>query len=277
MEPGPTGAWSAGVGTAVSLLALGLAGFLLYLTVGSGIAEGRTQENLFKTFRGQLAAAVAPVGPAPIGDPVAIVAVPRLRLRAVVVEGTTSGQLLVGPGHRRDTPLPGQPGTSVLLGRRSLAGGVFARLPELRVGDTITVTTGQSDGIGFRVTGVRDSRSPGLAAPPGAAPTLSLVTADPPLRPTHSIIITAALSTPVLAAAGPRPAIAAAERSLAPDGSGLLAVVLWSQLLVLLSVVTTWLYLRWHRWSTWIATTPALLAVLWNVYENLARLLPNLL
>ena len=270
-------AWRRGAGLSLCLLALGLVGLLTYLWVGAGLAETRTQENLFKTFRGRLAAAVAPVGPVAAGQPVAIVSVPRLGLRAVVVEGTASGQLLDGPGHRADTPLPGQPGASVLLGRRSLAGAPFAHLDRLRVGDTVVVTTGQASGITYRVTGLRDSRSPVTAPVAGAAPTLSLVTADPPLRPTHSLIVTASLTSPVQPSGGARPALAPSGKSLAGDGGGLLPAVLWAQLLVLLAVATTWSYARWRRLPTWLVSTPVLLAVLWNVYENVARLLPNVL
>ena len=50
----------------------------------------------------------SPLGPiVPVGDPVALLTIPSIGLEQVVVEGTASGDTLVGPGHRRDTPLPG--------------------------------------------------------------------------------------------------------------------------------------------------------------------------
>ena len=40
----------------------------------------------------------------------------------VVVEGTSPENLTLGPGHLRDTPLPGQAGISVVFGRRATFG-----------------------------------------------------------------------------------------------------------------------------------------------------------
>ena len=43
----------------------------------------------------------------------------------VVVEGTTSQSLVHGPGHISDTPLPGQTGNPVILGRSVTYGAPF--------------------------------------------------------------------------------------------------------------------------------------------------------
>lgn len=273
----PPRAAARSVGFALVALALLLAGFLVQALYLTPVSEARAQENLFKTFRGALSQGLAPVGPAALGDPVAVLEVPRVHLKAVVVEGSASAQLLDGPGHRPDTPLPGQPGASVVLGRRSLAGAPFADLASLQVGDTITATTGQSGGIRYRVTSVRRSTEPRLVRSDDPRNTLTLVTADPPLHPTRTVIVTAALQTPVLAAGAPRPAARAADASLARDGGGLLPLALWGQVLVLVALASTWAYVRWSRWPSWLVTTPVLLAVLWNVYENALRLLPNVL
>jgi sortase A len=34
---------------------------------------------------------------------------------------------------------------------------------------------------------------------------------------------------------------------------------------------------RWSRIAAWVVASPLLLAVLWNVFESLGRLLPNTL
>ncbi|MFD1273890.1 sortase domain-bontaining protein [Streptomyces kaempferi] len=60
------------------------------------------------------------------GTPVALIDIPAAHLHQVVLEGTDSGVLTDGPGHRRDTPLPGQSGTSVLMGRAAAYGGPSA-------------------------------------------------------------------------------------------------------------------------------------------------------
>ena len=62
------------------------------------------------------------------------------------------------------------------------------------------------------------------------------------------------------------------------SASHLVALLLWSQLLLLATLVVTWTALRTaqRRWL-WIGATPVLLAILWMVFENLALLLPNTL
>ena len=54
------------------------------------------------------------------------------------MEGTSSGTLMSGPGHRRDTPFPGQAGVSVIVGRPVLVASgltvcddIAAMLPNL--------------------------------------------------------------------------------------------------------------------------------------------------
>ena len=59
---------------------------------------------------------------------------------------------------------------------------------------------------------------------------------------------------------------------------GLVALLLWSQLLLLATVARR----RGppcglQRRGLWIGAVPVLLAILWNVFENLAVLLPNTL
>jgi sortase A len=66
------------------------------------------------------------------GTPVALLEIPRLGLREVIVEGTSSDPMMSGPGHRRDTPLPGQVGTSVIAGWRATYGGPFRSIDQLR-------------------------------------------------------------------------------------------------------------------------------------------------
>jgi sortase A len=75
--------------------------------------------------------------------------VPKIDLDSVVVEGTSNRSLLVGPGHLRDTPAPGDAGNSVITGHRDT---FFRHIHELDKGDTLLV---QRDGKIFKyeVTG----------------------------------------------------------------------------------------------------------------------------
>ncbi|MFD0572399.1 sortase [Kitasatospora gansuensis] len=60
--------------------------------------------------------------------------IPQLGLREVIREGSTGEVLAAGPGHRRDTAMPGQAGSSVLLGRQAGFGGPFGSIGQLRTG-----------------------------------------------------------------------------------------------------------------------------------------------
>lgn len=263
-----------GVGLSLTVLAALVIGFLAFLLGGSQLQEQRTQDELWKSFRGELRAATAPVVPTTPGRPVAVLAVPRLHLRQVVVEGTTAGQLTRGPGHRRDTALPGQAGISVILGRASTFGGPFRRLATMQPGDEIDATTGQGTAI-YRVTSVRDSRASFLASSiPSAG--LVLATGAPAYHPDHGVLVTAALRTSVQPSAGVLPAIAPGEALLASDNPSL-PLALWGQLLVIAIAAAAAGFLRWHRWATWLSLAPVLVAVSWNIFENAARLLPNTL
>lgn len=262
------------VATAILLAGALVLGFGVYLVLLTPVQQARAQENLYRTLNGDLGLAVTPVaGVIPVGAPVALIEIPRLGVSQVVVEGTSSGVLMAGPGHRRDTPLPGQAGASVLLGRSGLFGGPFSVLGELRRGDEIVVTTGQARST-FAVVGRRDSSQP-VPRPTVAPASLVLSTASPPLAPDRSLIVNADLTSDLLPGRVDRTAITDAERSLAPDPGAALPVMLWAQALVALAAVTSWAYLRWLRWPAYLISTPILLAVLWNLYENVAKLLPN--
>jgi sortase A len=263
------------------------AGLVLHLAVVSRLQHSASQRNAFETFRAKLAAGTVAIGPTddagvpvPLGTGVAFLEIPTLDLHEVVRSGTTPSVLFGGPGLRRDTPLPGQVGTSVVLGRRAAYGAPFADISSLRKGDEITVTTGQGV-FTFEVLGVRragDPVPPPLAA--GAA-RLSLVTADgSAFVPSGVLRVDADLVG--AAVGGPRPALTAnslpaAERPLGTDSSTLWALALWLQALMLVSVGAIWAWHRWGRPQAWIVFTPAVVLVGLGVAGELARLLPNLL
>jgi len=56
-----------------------------------------------------------------------------------VVEGTTTELLRKGPGHYRETPLPGERGTTAIAGHRTTYGAPFRRIDDLRKGQRIIV------------------------------------------------------------------------------------------------------------------------------------------
>lgn len=261
--------------------------FVLTLTVLGAVRHARDQQTAFADFRAQLANATAPVTQTdergrlhPLGTPVAVLDVPQLALREVVFEGTTSGVLRSGPGHRRDTPLPGQEGISVILGRQAAYGGPFGELATMRPGQVFSVTTGQGTHR-YRVTHVRragDPVPPPLAAGKGR---LTLMTAaGDPWEPEGVLRVDADLITDTQPA-GPRPLTVASlplpERALQGDPSALIWVLLVGQLLLAATVTVTWARYRWGGWQAWTAGGPLLFAVGVALADQIAKLLPNLM
>jgi sortase A len=74
------------------------------------------------------------------GDPLGKIAIPRIGVSAVFVDGTAGGDLRNGPGHYPGTPLPGERGTVGIAGHRTTYGAWFRKIDKLRGGDAITLT-----------------------------------------------------------------------------------------------------------------------------------------
>jgi sortase A len=272
-EPGP-GAIVSGIGVAVtlfSLLVLGFAGYVYFL---SGVQEARVQTGMYATLSGELAKGVAPLSSLTPGAPVAIINIPAIGVHnEVVVEGTTPENLTLGPWHLRDSALPGESGVSVLYGRRASFGAPFARLPQLLPGDTIQVTTGQGT-ASYVVKVVGDSKDRILI---DTAPNqLDLLTADSALMPAHYIEVEANLTSTAKENPGGRPAITTSEAALGNDPTTLILTMAWGLALLVVSVSGTVAAARWSRWPAYLVTVPIAVAVVWNLYQSVAALLPNL-
>ena len=260
--------------------------FLQLLVFGS-LQQSAAQERSFDRFRSQLANGVAPIGPtdnqnrllAP-GAPVVYLEIPEIGLRQVVGEGTKPSVLFSGPGHRRDTVLPGQVGVSVIMARRAAFGGPFAGIDQLEAGDTIRATTGQGV-FEYQVIGVRLEGDPVPAPPEAGTSRLLLATADGrAFLPDGVLRVDAEMSgAPVIGAAALVTAstLPDSEQFLGSDTSTLWALALWLQLLILLALGVVWAWHRWGRAQTWVVFLPPLLLVGLATSGEVARLLPNLL
>lgn len=273
-------------GWAMILFVVLIAGFGTHLTLVSHLSEERSQRQLFDQFRAELAGGTAPVGQADIrgrllevGTPVAQLAIPVLGITQTVVEGTTSRTLLDGPGHRRDTPLPGQQGASVIYGRQAAYAGPFRDIDKLRVGDEITTTTGQGTAK-YKVSAIRlagDKVAP-LSSTKAARLTLvsatgTVFSAGEVVRVDADLVGTAqAAPQPVL-----RPgSLTKAEDPLASDPSGWLPLFLLLELAILVGVLLVWSLRRWGRWHTWIVAVPVVLALGAEIAQQTVVVLPNL-
>ena len=275
------------VGVTVTLLAVAILGFVGYLYFLSGVQEARTQTTLYARLQGELANAIAPTGPqipghpavpaslaAAPGDPVALLDIPAIGVRnAVVVEGTSPENLTLGPGHLRNSPLPGQAGISVLFGRRATFGAPFSDLPQLRKGELITTTTSQGQAR-YQVISVAASSKP---VPFSEIPNqMLLVTADSRIAPAHYVQVEAKLLTSPFPESGYRPAVGPAEVALGRDFYALIPAMAWAIALAAGALLGSLAAARWARWPAWIVTVPVLVAIVWNLYQAMSALLPNL-
>lgn len=273
---------------AVLVMTCALTGMLfLQLTIVSRLQNLAAQQQAFDAFRSDLANGTAPIGPNDVngdplraGTPVAYLEIPEIGLEQVVGEGTAAPTLFDGPGHRRDTPLPGQEGVSMVLGRKASFGGAFGRIGSLDSGDTIIVTTGQGE-FRFRVIGVRAEGEPAPSAPEPGESRLLLVTAggraflpDGVLRVDAALDGKAAVGPDRTLTAGRLPA---EERIMASDARTLWALLLWLLVALALAFGATWAWHRWGRVKAWVVFLPPLLLVGLSASGEVARLLPNLL
>jgi sortase A len=147
-----------------SLWALGLLllGYWGWSQAAIRFEQARLEESLFgervegaaaesDALTADLASASAPSAPvlAP-GTPLALIEIPRVELRAMVVEGVDDEALKRAAGHLPGTALPGGLGNSVIAAHRDT---LFAGLRHVRIGDLVTMRTGDRD-FSYRVSAI---------------------------------------------------------------------------------------------------------------------------
>ena len=143
-----------------------------------------------------VATSVAPTtAPPPVGQPIGLIAIPKLGLDDALVEGTGEAQLQGGPGHYQGTALPGQAGNSAIAGHRTTFAAPFYNLNELTAGDPIFVLTSQ--GL-FRY----DVKYTEIVSPTDNAvldsattPELTLTTCNPRYSASQRLVVVALLDT----------------------------------------------------------------------------------
>lgn len=260
-------------------------GFSLDIVLVTDLQYQAAQAHDYATLRNSLALATTPVSQTdpdghltPIGTPVALLNIPRIGLKNVVVdEGTSSETLQRGPGHERDSRFPGQPGVSILQGRAAAFGGPFADIDKLRVGDEITVLTGQ-DLSTFRVMDQRREGDPIPALKSGEARLTLVSAAGLPFMPNGLIRVDATLvgatKDPSVVYAQDLPT---AEQPMGTMPDTLPVTILCLQAMVVVVLLAVWGWVRWGRWRTWIAFGPVLVLAVVLVGGRLTLLLPNLL
>lgn len=272
-----------------ALVALGVvsAAFLIQLTLISHVQYESNQFKATETIRFELANGTAPVGQVDSdgnliepGRPVAVLKIEKLGIEEVVLEGTTSSVTMSGPGHRRDTVLPGQAGISVIYGRQSAYSGVFGNLSILATGDKIETTTGQGVST-YTVTKVRKSGDVATNNLGTSKGRLTLVsTTGFPFFATDVIRVEASLDGEAKTTPNrviPNSAIEESEKALSGDLSALTPLIFLSQFLIAAVFAVFWLARRWGPVQSWLAASPVFI-FFGSVWSNYAiQLLPNLL
>jgi sortase A len=198
----------------------------------------------------------------------------------VIVDGSSSAQTMQGIGYRRDTVLPCQAGSSVLMARSGGYGGVGSRWARLQNGDRFTVTMGEGR-CTYQVTGQRLAGQKAPTPPSGKAGALTLVTATGyPFMPSGVLRIDATLVGKSYSAPNvtiPTGALPAAELALGTDSQQLFPLTMLLEALVALAIVAALLWRRWSPLKTFIVATPVALALTLLTAQNLDLLLPNLI
>jgi LPXTG-site transpeptidase (sortase) family protein len=272
-----------------ALVALGAAAliFLGQLLIVSHVQYESAQFKASETFRFELANGTAPVGQVDSegalieqGAPVAVLKIDKIGVNEIVLEGTSAAVTVNGPGHRRDTVLPGQAGISVIYGRQSAYTGVFSRLSELEVGDKIETITGQGE-ASYTVSNIRragDEATNGLGSSMGRLTLVS--TSGLPFFATDVLRVEATLDgapKPTPNRVIPNRAIADNEQALASNLDALTPLIFMTQFLIVLLFAISWLSRKWGRMQAWIAGAPTIIFFggIWS--SQIIQLLPNLL
>jgi sortase A len=135
----------------------------------------------------------------PIGEPLGRLSIPKLGSKFVFVSGTGEGSLKKGPGHYRDTALPGEHGSVAIAGHRTTYLAPFRDLDKLRRSDLLIVKMPygvfryRTEGsLVVRPSNVRPLRAVGHDR-------LVLTTCTPPFSAAKRLVVTGKLvsATPV--------------------------------------------------------------------------------
>lgn len=279
------GRWLAGM--ALLVVSLLLIGFVFHVAVFTGFQYRAAQTNAYDQLRTTLAKAETPTGPLDVnsnlvqqGTPVALLQAPSIGLQTTVLEGTSAEVLRQGPGHRRDTVMPGQSGITVIMGRQLTYGGPFGRLKDLKPGDEITITTGQGVNV-YRVFGLRRAGDPMPSALPSGQGRLELMTADGlALFPSGVLHVDADLTTQSRLAPArviAYEALPIGERAMGQNQGAWFIAFFWAVFFVLAGVSIWYLWTTWGRWQAWVIGVPVLLAFGVATADAVMNALPNVL
>jgi sortase A len=116
--------------------------FVVYELWWTGFTTKRDQHRLITTLHREWAHGVTIKDP-PLGSAIALLRIPRLgpKYLFAIVQGTSTADLIKGPGHYPGTAMPGQVGNFAVAGHRTTYEHPFYSVNRLRPGDAIVLET----------------------------------------------------------------------------------------------------------------------------------------
>ncbi len=288
--------------------------FVAYQLWGTGIYQARAQDNLRSQFERSLqhnggattttpatptstlapsdettTSTLAPLTVPPAGDALGIIAIPKIGVNQVFVEGVNVDDLRKGPGHYPATQLPGHEGNTAIAGHRTTYGAPFGDLDQLVAGDEIDIATVQGK-FKYSVTELRvvDPSEISVLDPtvdparPGhQLATLTLTTCTPKYSAAQRLIIRARLVAtpkrplPLPATETPKGHAVASINGLSGEESSRAPALLWGAIAALIGLLWWLLFHRHPRWTTWLIGVVPFLVTLFVCYTYVERLLPS--
>jgi sortase A len=253
--------------------------FFVYLYGFTTLVGNRNQHKVAAELTGNPKTLYALVDGKPLspGQPVALLEIPSIGLKQVVVNGTSASDLTNGPGLASGTAVPGEAGTSVMAGRRVTYGGPFGGLAKLEVGDVIRTV----DGVGssrYVVHTTEVVSSGPLVTGPTKANQLLLVTSDSSVLPGGKLVVVATLQGKPSPLTPNAHGVRIVRLSLGGDSTAGVLTIVWTLLFLLAALTTVWAARRWGRMAvTYRLAIPVLLACGLLACESLAQWLPSTL
>ncbi len=119
--------------------------FVVYELWWTGFTTKRDQHRLLTQLRQEWAAGKFLADP-PLGSGIALLRIPRFGTHYlfVIVQGTSTADLIKGPGHYPGTAMPGQVGNFAVAGHRTTYLHPFYNINQLKSGDPIVLETAKT-------------------------------------------------------------------------------------------------------------------------------------
>lgn len=272
------------IARALTMFAVTVVALVMVLTLGSRLTYATSQRSLESRFEDAAAnlnlppvvdaESGQPIVPKP-GEPVALLTIDRIGLREVVVEGTDPRRTKLGPGHLAATPLPGQYGNAVIMGRSLTYGAPFRDIDALRTGDEITVTA-RNGTVRYNVRAVKTvaaSRVDVLAT--NGKNQLTLLTATNAFDASRRTVVQADLVGKAIGFTPSRVAPTKVDLGVSGKSQSWAPLALALQLLLFCSIGWAFATRRIHTGIAWLIAAPIALAIVWLVSDQFALVLPS--